>query len=103
MKTEWNKDKIVELLAKNDKAVIRALLRIYENQTTDEQRERTVKYHNGIGFTAAHASIATSMVTFYKSNGFLTPRQIRYWRVTNAKGRMRIAMYANQLLREIQG
>jgi len=34
--TEWDKDRILELLATNDKAVGRALIRLLQNQTSDE-------------------------------------------------------------------
>lgn len=45
--TDWSKDKIVQLLETNDKAVARALVRLNANQTADEQDQETVKYQNG--------------------------------------------------------
>ena len=39
------------------------------------------------------------MAKFYTSRGFLTPKQIAYWRRKNRNGRMRIGKYAGQLAR----
>lgn len=99
--TEWNKERIVDLLQNNDKAVGRALLRLLENQTNDEQVAETVKHRNDKGFRPCHARMGTSMAKFFKSRGFLTEKQVAYWRVRDKNGNMRIAIYANQLLREI--
>ena len=92
------KDKIVSLLKNNDKAVIRAVVVLNERQTTDEQRAEMTKYHNGIGFTGADARMGTSMALFFNRNGYLSDKQIAYWRKPNKNGVMRIAKYAGQLL-----
>lgn len=97
----WTKEQIVQLLATNDKAVARALVRINQNQTADEQKQETVKYQNGKGFRPCHARLGTSMAKFFQSRGYLTQKQINYWRKTDRKGNMRIGIYANQLLKEI--
>jgi hypothetical protein len=99
--TEWNKDRIVELLATNDKAVGRALLRLLQNQTSDEQVAEDVKYRNFKGFRPCHARMGTSMAKFFQGRGYLTSKQAAYWRVRDKKGNMRIGIYANQLLKEI--
>jgi hypothetical protein len=100
--TEWNKDRIIELLAKNDKAVGRALLRLMQNQTIDEQIAEDVKYRNFKGFRPCHAQKGTSMAKFFQSRGYLSPKQTAYWRVRDKNGNMRIGIYANQLLKEIE-
>jgi hypothetical protein len=100
---EWTKDKIVDLLAKNDKAVGRALVRLLQNQTADEQAAETAKYLNGKGFRPCHARMGTSMAKFYQSKGYLTKKQAAYWRVRDKKGNMRIGIYAGQLMNEIKG
>jgi hypothetical protein len=99
--SEWNKDRIVELLATNDKAVGRALLRLLQNQTSDEQVAENVKYRNFKGFRPCHARTGTSMAKFFQGRGYLTAKQAAYWRVRDKKGNMRIAIYAGQLLKEI--
>lgn len=101
--TEWTKERIVALLATNDKAVARALVRINANQTNDEQVVQAVKHRNGEGFRPCHARMGTSMAEFFERNGYLSTKQIAYWRVCDKKGNMRIGIYANQLLREITG
>lgn len=98
--TEWTKDRIVELLATNDKAVGRALLRLLQNQTSDEQAAENVKYRNFKGFRPCHARMGTSMAKFFRDHGYLTAKQAAYWRVRDKKGRMRIGIYAGQLLKE---
>jgi hypothetical protein len=101
MKSNWTRDKIVELLRTNDVAVGRALSRLTKNQTADEQNEENTKHNNGIGFRPCDARMGTSMGKFFDRNGYLSPKQISYWRRENASGKMRIEIYANQLLKEI--
>ena len=99
--TDWNKDRIVQLLETNDKAVARALVRLNANQTADEQVQETVKYQNGKGFHPCHARMGSSMAKFFEKRGYLTQKQVEYWRKRDRKGNMRIGIYAGQLMREI--
>lgn len=99
--SDWNKQRIVELLATNDVAVGRALLRLRQNQTADEQVAKDVKYRNNKGFRPCHARIGTEMAEYFQARGALTPAQARYWRVRDRQGNMRIGIYATQLLGEI--
>ena len=99
--TDWSKDKIVQLLETNDKAVARALVRLNANQTADEQDQETVKYQNGKGFRPCHARMGSSMAKFFEKRGYLTQKQVEYWRKRDRKGNMRIGIYAGQLMREI--
>ena len=97
--TDWNKEKIISLLSNNDKAVSRALIRLAERQTADEQEDRNTKYRNGRGFRPCHARVGVEMAEFFQKRGYLTEKQVRYWRVTDRKGNMRIGIYAGQLLK----
>jgi len=90
---------IVNILRTNDKAVARALVLLNRRQTDDEQTQERVKYCNGRGFRPAHARMGTSMAKFFERNGYLTPKQIAYWRVEGKQG-MRISIYWRQLLEE---
>jgi hypothetical protein len=45
--------------------------------------------------------MGTSMAKFYQRNGYLTAKQIAYWRARGKQG-MRIAIYWRQLLDEIK-
>jgi hypothetical protein len=92
------KEQIIHLLQVNDKAVIRALIVLNERQTEEEQTKEMTKFHNGRGFRPCHARMGTSMAKFYFRNQYLTSKQISYWRVLDKTGKMRIAIYAGQLL-----
>lgn len=92
------KAQIVEMLKTRDVAVARALVVLNERQTADEQIQETVKYHNGKGFRPCHARMGTSMANFFSKNGYLSPKQIGYWRKQDKTGKMRIEIYAGQLL-----
>ena len=88
------KDMIEQLrhrLASNDRWALRALLRIYQNQTTDEQyREATIE-RNGIGFTGPDAEILTSFARQYQRRGCLSERQMIILH-------RRIPVYARQIV-----
>lgn len=89
---------IVELLKTNDRAVARALVALNLRQTQDEQASESTRYHNGQGFRPCHARMGTSMAQFYQRRGYLTDKQISYWRRPMKGGKMKIEIYANQLL-----
>lgn len=93
---------ITDLLATNDKAVCVALCRIRDRQTADEQVTEQTRHHNNRGFMPQHAKRGTSMADWYRRTGFLTPKQIAYWRKTDKRGIMRIALYWAQLVEEAQ-
>lgn len=88
---------IVNLLKTNDKAIGRALVVLFNNQTADEQAVENVRHRNGEGFRPCHAKMGTSMAKFFLRNGYLSPKQLAYWRVEQKQG-MRISIYWRQLL-----
>lgn len=93
------KQEIIELLRTNDRAVARALVVLNERQTADERTSESTRYRNGRGFNAAHAKRGTGMANFFLRAGFLTPKQLAWWRAPAEQGGcMRIALYVNQLL-----
>lgn len=93
-----DKQTIVTLLKTNDRAVARALLALNLRQTADEQVTEGTRHLNGRGFRPCHARMGTSMAKFFQRNGYLSPKQVAYWRGTDKNGRMRIEIYAGQLL-----
>lgn len=93
-----DKQMIVELLKANDKAVARALVVLNQRQTAGEQVNEATLNRNGEGFRPCHARMGTSMAKFYQRNGYLSPKQVAYWRKLQKDGRMRIEIYAGQLL-----
>lgn len=92
------KESIVTLLKTRDVAVARALVALKNRQTLDEQATDTTTHRNGMGFRPCDAYMGTEMAKFYESKGFLTERQLSFWRSPTKSGKMRIEIYANQLL-----
>ena len=89
------KEQIVEQmkknLAENKNTRARALLRIFENQTRDEQASESTNHYNGIGFTGSDAQILSSFAKQYKYKGYLSPKQ-------DALLARKIKKYARQLV-----
>lgn len=96
------KDAIIKLLETDDRAVARALVVLTARQTQDEQASESTRYLNGRGYRPCHARMGASMSKFFERNGYLTPKQVAYWRVRDRIGSMRIGIYAGQLLEEAQ-
>ena len=66
-----------EKLANDIRWSIKGLLRVYENQTADEQNSGTTKHHNGIGFTGADADILSSFAEQIKKGRQLSEKQCK--------------------------
>lgn len=97
-----NKETIVQMLKTDKRAVARALVVLNARQTSDEQVTEHTRHLNGRGFRPCHARMGTNMAKFFQARGYLTDKQIAYWRVTDRTGAMRIGIYAGQLLEEAQ-
>lgn len=97
-KVKITKEYILELLETNDAALCRALVVLNERQTTGEQLSKTTNNDNGRGFLVPHAEIGTGMAEYFLKHGKLTPGQMAVWRKKTATGRMKIGIYAGQLL-----
>jgi hypothetical protein len=76
---------IQSLLATNDRAVERALIRIYERQTADEQAANTTCHNNARGFTGLDAEFLSRAAQGCKRYGHLTERQMPYVRAKMMK------------------
>ena len=98
MNNTITREYITHLLRTNDKAVARALVALNKRQTSDEQRSQATRYHNCQGFMPMHARMGTSMAQFYERNGYLSPKQVAYWRRVTPSGKARIEKYVGQLL-----
>lgn len=92
----YNKDDIRAKLETNDKWLVRGLLAIYDNQTTEEQIVEGVVVDNGIGFNGVDGEILTKMAKWYKSKGFLSPKQIALVRRKMLKYAGQLAKIANE-------
>jgi len=65
-----------EALATSEKWAVRGLIRIFENQTEDEQASGDVVHNNGIGFTGADAEFLTSLATKVNKGYKLSDKQM---------------------------
>lgn len=81
----------VQITTKNEQTV-KALLRIYANQTNYEKQSENTVYRNNVGFIPQDAKLLSSMAYFKIKNGFLTEKQIKLIQPI-------IAKYAGQLVR----
>ena len=97
-----DKTHIISLLQTNDRAIARALVVLNARQTVDEQVLSETRHQNGRGFNSADARMGTSMAQFFERNGYLTAKQLAYWKKPDARGTWRICKYAGQLLEEAQ-
>lgn len=83
---------IKQSITTNERQAVKALLRIYEYQTDEEQAGGYVYNYNGVGFTTNDADILTSFAKQYLSKGYLSEKQY-------ALLFKKIAKYAGQLTR----
>ena len=63
---------IVAALLNNPRAVEKAIVMLYDWQTSDEQCARDTKHTNGRGFNTAHAKVGTYYAKWIKSGKQLT-------------------------------
>lgn len=84
-------------LMTDDVWLARALVALNARQTEDERRVEDTRHHNLRGFMQGHAKRGTSMAKFYMQRGFLTEKQVAWWRMRTPSGRARIEIYAAQL------
>ena len=96
------KEKVLQLLRDDKRAVARALVVLHERQTHDEQAQEGTRYLNGRGFRPCHARMGSSMAKQFLRTSFLSDKQINYWRKTDRTGAMRIGIYWGQLLEEAE-
>jgi len=87
----WDKESVKDLLRTNDKAVQRAILRIYTFQTDEEKYFENVKVVNGKGFNKFDAEVLSNFARQIKRGQDLTEKQMYV-------ARPKIMKYAGQLL-----
>lgn len=93
---KWTKDSIRSILERDDRAVLKGLLRIYSLQTATEQAIENTNQHNGVGFSGYDAPFLTSLAKGYIQYGRLTEKQMKHLR-------KKILRYAGQLARIANG
>lgn len=62
----WDKESIQKLIDENDQAVARALMVVYNNQTTDEKQSKDTYHDNGVGFSSLDAEVLTDVAEKWK-------------------------------------
>lgn len=82
---------ILDLLSRNDRAVERAIVVLFENQTADEQAVARTNHCNGRGFRKNHARRGTRYAQWVLSGRRLTGEHLE-----NARGMARL--YVRQLV-----
>ncbi len=92
----WNKEDIREGLRKSDKWVQRAILAIYERQTTEEKNTEDTRYRNGVGFNAADARRLSYYANYIKRKGGLTGEHKEIARKKILKYSSQLAKIANR-------
>jgi hypothetical protein len=85
------KESIKDLLQRNDRAVERALLAIYNRQTGEERQSGRTVVHNGVGFSAFDARLGSYYGSWIKSGKNLTGIHLD-------KGRRLASKYVGQLV-----
>jgi hypothetical protein len=95
--SELTKEQLKQKLLTDDKALIAALVALNGCQTEEELASGRTIDRNGMGFRAFDSKVGSGMVKFYKKTGFLTPKQIEYWKKKDVRGKERIICYLNQL------
>lgn len=87
----WTKETIQKLIDTNDRAVERAILRIYDLQTADEKTSGETRDHNKVGFSGAHSRSGS-----YYATWILRGRNLNGKHLVKARGMIR--KYWKQLL-----
>jgi hypothetical protein len=101
MSKTWTKAEILRLLETDDRAVERAILLVYKNQTNTEKESSETTHTNHMGFSKAHAKKFSGMAQqLINYPGYrLSPRQLSFARQF-VNGNTRIGRYHEQLLKE---
>ena len=91
----WNKTSIIDLLDRNPRAVERALVVIYNNQTAEEKSCEATMLNNGVGFSGCDAHSGTYYAKWVLSGRHLSGKHLD-------KARRIAKRYHRQLLAEIE-
>lgn len=108
-KIQFTRASFIELLSRIDEvgntARERALIHLYNRQTSDERRTEQTRHHNNIGFMPMHAKMMTSfakqVMTSRRDPGQrLSPKQHTWLLKKDKGGTPRIGKYTGQLIEE---
>ena len=91
----WTVEEIRNLINTNDKFIGTAIVKIFEQQTIDEQSCDETQENNGVGFNGVDAPILSSFAKFYMKNGYLSTKQIAIARKKMPKYSKQVCGLAN--------
>ncbi len=91
----WTTEKIAELLNRNDKAVERAIVAIYERQTADEKASSVTCHDNTVGFSAFDAATGSYLARLIKRGFKLYPDKMAKARKIAVRYRRQLCEIAN--------
>lgn len=83
--------------AKRQHVIGRALIVLFERQTTSERAANVTNNHNSIGFTGADGRSGCLSAKYYLKHKTLLPWQIDRWMKLGSSGFPRITKYWRQL------
>lgn len=93
---KWTPEEIKELISKNDRAVMKAIVRLHSLQTPQEQQAEQTKERNKIGFNGPDSPILSYYAKWIMEKGALTGTHINH-------ARNRVRKYAGQLAKIANG
>lgn len=97
------RDSLQEMLDRTNKAYVtqvvgRALVVLFNRQTSDEQGTNTTEEHNGIGFTGADARTGCMTAKYFLKHHTLLDWQVEKWtKKSESTGYSRLTKYHKQL------
>jgi hypothetical protein len=97
-----SKEYIANLLVENDRAVERAIVVLYNRQTSDEQVSQVTKESNGVGFRSNHARTGTYYAKWILSGKRLTGKHLVNARQITLHYLRQLSEAAAQKQKEIQ-
>lgn len=93
-------DSIRTLIATRDDALEKAIVRIFEKQTADEQSSDCTAHDNGVGFNGVDAPFMSSLAKQIQANKYGKPLGQRLsWKQKDI-ARKKMVKYAGQVFRE---
>lgn len=95
MMANWTKAKIADLLRSNDRAVERAMIVLYDRQTTDEKQVSDTRHTNQRGFSCFHAKTGSYYGRWCKSGKRLTGQYLEKARKIALRYTQQLADEAN--------
>jgi len=98
MTTIWTKETILDKLDNSEEMVRRSLLRLYAEQTADEQAIGATTAKNGCGFNGIDSEFMSSVAKFLTEKGYLSTKQIAWTRKKIRKYAGQLATLANSEL-----